>query len=157
MTIHLSCPSCGKNLSVRDEYAGQTMLCPGCSGQLTVPSGANPPDVVQPKPRREAEEPRRRPRRRRDDEDYRDTGFVPCPKCAGRRAERVLFTFWGSFYMPALLTHVRCPDCGATYNGKTGGSNLGWAIGCFTVPLIIILAILGGLAFVIFSAMTGRI
>ena len=34
--IHFSCP-CGKSLSVRDEHAGETMLCLDCDRELTIP------------------------------------------------------------------------------------------------------------------------
>src|SRR5262245_49860248 len=138
MAIEVACPQCGKRLRVRPEYAGQSMLCPSCSATITVPSGRPAAD-------RETRHPaarRRAPRRRRDpeDEDDRDydSGYAPCPKCGGREARRVTFTFWGSFYGPALLTHVRCPECGTAYNGKTGRSNLPWVIGCVTAPLLMI-------------------
>src|SRR5262249_458952 len=53
-------------------------------------------------------------------------------------------------YGPAMFTHVRCRDCGYCYNGKTGGSNLIPAVIFVAVPLIGILGILGGLAYVVF-------
>jgi hypothetical protein len=150
MAIEISCPQCAKKLRVRPEYAGAAMLCPGCSTSLTIPGG--------PGPRREDRPPEppsgRPPRRQRvvdEDDGEHDSGYKPCPKCGGRHAQRVTFTFWGSFYGPALLTHVRCPDCGTAYNGKTGGSNLIWAVGCVTLPLLGIAVIIGGLVFLVMS------
>jgi hypothetical protein len=97
----------------------------------------------------------RRPRRPRDDrdeeDDDRDEGprFKPCPHCGSRRAERVKWTAWGSFYGPALFTHVRCRKCGTTYNGRTGRSNLLAAIVFVTVPLLGILAILAAIFWIL--------
>lgn len=33
------------------------------------------------------------------------------------------FTWWGGLVGPKILTHVKCPACGAQYNGKTGKDN----------------------------------
>ena len=44
-------------------------------------------------------------------------------------------------YFTAIFKHVRCDECGATYNGKTGKSNLGPAVICVSVPLLAIAAI----------------
>jgi hypothetical protein len=43
--MNLLCPNCQKMLTVPDEFAGQTMKCPLCSGTFTVPGlpGAAPP------------------------------------------------------------------------------------------------------------------
>src|SRR5581483_10394388 len=81
-------------------------------------------DRLRTRVRAEDDEDRRRPRRHHDDrddeeEDDRDEGprFKPCPHCGSRRADRVKWTAWGSFYGPALFTHVRCRKCGTAYNG----------------------------------------
>jgi hypothetical protein len=49
--------------------------------------------------------------------------FAPCPTCGKTLAKRVSYTLWGGFIGPKLLTHVKCSQCGTTYNGKTGRSN----------------------------------
>src|SRR5262249_7864743 len=72
--------------------------------------------------------------------------FKPCPRCGGRTAERVVWTAWGSFYGPALLNHVRCLGCGYKYNGRSGRSNFVAAAIFVTVPLVLIAAIIGTLA-----------
>lgn len=77
-----------------------------------------------------------------DDETPR-TPYKPCPRCGEDGAKRVLWTAWGSFYGPALFTHVRCPGCGYAYNGKSGRSNLVPALILVAVPLLLILTILG--------------
>jgi predicted RNA-binding Zn-ribbon protein involved in translation (DUF1610 family) len=81
----------------------------------------------------------------------RRSKFKPCPNCGAYGAKRVVWTPWGSFYGPALFTHVRCPECGQGYNGKTGGSNLIPAIIFVTVPLLGILFIVGALAWFLIS------
>lgn len=84
-----------------------------------------------------------------EDEEEEDTPskkrskYKPCPRCGEVGAKRVVWTAWGSFYGPAMFTHVRCPECGYKYNGKSGRSNLIPAIIFVSVPLIIILAIFG--------------
>jgi predicted Zn finger-like uncharacterized protein len=91
-----------------------------------------------------------------DDEDDRPIrrrpAYKPCPRCGETGATRVTWTPWGSFYGPALFTHVRCPDCGYAYNGRTGRSNMIPAIIFVLVPLLGILGILGGLALLIYNA-----
>lgn len=49
--------------------------------------------------------------------------YAPCPNCECTDADKVSFTWWGGILGPALLTHVRCQECGTAYNGKTGKSN----------------------------------
>jgi DNA-directed RNA polymerase subunit RPC12/RpoP len=90
-----------------------------------------------------------------DEEEESYTEYVPCPRCGARRSERVVFTFWGSFYGPALLTHVQCPKCYYKYNGKTGKSNLIPAIIFVLVPLFLILAVIVGLVFFAFTLSNG--
>ena len=99
---------------------------------------------------------RRKPSRSRhdddleDEEDDRDEGpkYKPCPQCRGRRADRVKWTAWGSFYGPAMFTHVRCRKCGYAYNGRTGRSNILAAIVFVTVPLAGIAAIIGAIFYI---------
>ena len=88
-----------------------------------------------------------------DDEDYQEkpSKYKPCPRCGERGAKRVTWTPWGSFYGPALFTHVRCPGCGYAYNGKSGRSNLIAAIIFVSIPLLIILGIFGALGWYIHS------
>jgi len=54
MAIRLTCPECGKELSVRDELAGRRGKCPGCGGIITVPdaAGEEPALTAQPVTRR---------------------------------------------------------------------------------------------------------
>ena len=49
--------------------------------------------------------------------------YVPCPNCSARKSKLVGFTWWGGVLGPKILTHVKCPECGTAYNGKTGQSN----------------------------------
>lgn len=41
MRIQVSCPSCGKEGSVRESFAGRKLKCKACGGIITVPFGAN--------------------------------------------------------------------------------------------------------------------
>jgi predicted RNA-binding Zn-ribbon protein involved in translation (DUF1610 family) len=87
-----------------------------------------------------------------EDDDARHrpvASFKPCPRCGASNVERVTWTAWGSFYGPALFTHVRCLECGYGYNGRTGRSNLVPAIVMVAVPAILIVAIITGLLFVL--------
>lgn len=90
-----------------------------------------------------------------EDEEDEDEGrsrqrarYKPCPRCGKRGAKRVVWTFWGSFYGPALFTHVRCPECYYAYNGRTGRSNIVPAVVFVTVPLLLILGIFGFLIWI---------
>jgi len=49
--------------------------------------------------------------------------YVPCPRCGSTVVKKVSFTWWGGALGPALFCHVKCYNCGMTYNGKTGKSN----------------------------------
>ncbi len=80
-------------------------------------------------------------------------GFRPCPRCGAEGPKRVLWTPWGSFYGPALLHHVRCRECKCAYNGRTGRSNLLWAIIFVTIPSLIIAGLLTFIGFVLYRAM----
>src|SRR5258708_2089464 len=53
------------------------------------------------------------------------TEYVPCPTCSSTNVQKVSFTWWGGVLGPSLFTQVKCRDCGATFNGKTGKSNAG--------------------------------
>jgi predicted RNA-binding Zn-ribbon protein involved in translation (DUF1610 family) len=88
------------------------------------------------------DEPERRPRRK-------GVSFRPCPRCGASGPERVTWTPWGSFYGPALFTHVRCRECGYGYNGRTGGSNLVPAVLMVAIPAILIVAIILGLLYML--------
>lgn len=50
--MNLLCPNCQKMLTVAEEFAGQLMKCPLCSGTFTVPGlpGAAPPSAAEPEP-----------------------------------------------------------------------------------------------------------
>jgi len=126
-----------------------------------------------PRPREEAIEegeppPRRAGRKRPRDEDEedhdrdqrrsnrRDLAYAPCPRCGCTDATRVVWTPWGSFYGPAMFNHVRCRDCGYAYNGRSGRSNLIPAIIFVTIPLLLIIGIIGFLGVIIFGRLSGR-
>ena len=49
--------------------------------------------------------------------------YVPCPRCRLPDPEKQKFTWWGGILGPRMLSHVKCRQCGLTYNGKTGESN----------------------------------
>jgi DNA-directed RNA polymerase subunit M/transcription elongation factor TFIIS len=147
----IKCPQCSKVVRVEEPLEEAPLL------------DDDPPQLKPARPRRAAprdeDEDDDRPRRRKrvDDEgDDDDEGegegdegqekrpkkkrgkYVPCPSCGGRDASRVIWTFWGSFYGPAMFTHVRCPDCGTKYNGRNGRSNLIPAVIFVMIPLMFI-------------------
>jgi DNA-directed RNA polymerase subunit RPC12/RpoP len=98
----------------------------------------------------------RKGRRGRDDYEEEDDRprkgkYKSCPRCGARGPKKVTWTPWGSFYGPALLSHVRCQECGYAYNGRTGGSNLIPAILCVAVPLFGIIGIISFVAYTIFQ------
>lgn len=98
----------------------------------------------------------RRDRRDRDERDDRRGGkrlaYKPCPRCGCTDATKIVWTFWGSFYGPAMFNHVRCRDCGYAYNGRSGRSNLIPAIIFVTIPAVLIAGIIGFLILVLKNA-----
>ena len=160
----MKCPRCGGSVAVNP--AEPVMVEPVQDVVAAGPSPAAPPaDPTRPCPacRRDILRSARKcrycgtgldePDGDYEDDDDRPRPYKPCPRCGSPEAERVVFTFWGSFYGPALLTHVRCPECGYAYNGRTGRSNLLPAILFVAVPLILIVAILTGLAVLVVKSM----
>jgi hypothetical protein len=89
------------------------------------------------------------PSRRNKKGDRGGRKYKPCPKCGAEEPKKVKWTAWGSFYGPAMFSHVACQECGYCYNGKTGGSNLVAAIVFVTVPLIGILGIIGAIIYML--------
>ena len=65
--------------------------------------------------------------------------FAECPKCRQANARQLSFTWWGGALGPKLLNHVKCENCGAKYNGKTGQSN--------TTGIVIYSLIVGAVCF----------
>ncbi|MCA8991425.1 MAG: hypothetical protein KDA88_05580 [Planctomycetaceae bacterium] len=70
--------------------------------------------------------------------------YAPCPNCDCEDATRVGWTWWGGALGPALLTHVKCEECGTQYNGKTGKSNT-TGIVIYTVAIIGVVIVLGAI------------
>src|SRR5262245_57356581 len=65
-------------------------------------------------------------------------GWVRCPACNSDDVVRPGFTWWGGALGPRLLSHVKCNNCGHTYNGKSGQSN--------TTGIIIYSIVVGAIA-----------
>lgn len=162
-----NCPSCGRSVTVSESDRGKAMRCPDCQTTLEEPPEEEPllaeaAEAVTPHARpKPPPAPERRPMPRRvrqdeqdeedEDDDYpRRDRWKPCPRCQCPHAQRVIWTFWGSFYGPAMFSHVRCDDCGYAYNGKTGRSNATVATIFVIIPLVLILLIFGGCGFGLF-------
>ncbi len=47
MSITFTCPHCGRQTNVADQYAGQSGPCAGCGQKITIP-GAGPSPILQP-------------------------------------------------------------------------------------------------------------
>jgi ribosomal protein S27E len=174
MPISLKCHGCRSTLKVRDELAGRKVKCPRCQTVLVVPEGeevavgaaavpararsgktgriqASQPVArrkhgIRTEPGRDFE-PAPAPSRGKDGKPAKK--YKPCPKCGAEGARRVRWTAWGSFYGPAMFTHVVCPECGAGYNGKTGRSNIVPAIIFVTMPLIGIAGIICAIVYML--------
>jgi hypothetical protein len=50
MPISYSCPHCGKQFNVADQYAGQTGPCAACGQTMTIPGAMPPPGHYAPQP-----------------------------------------------------------------------------------------------------------
>jgi hypothetical protein len=178
MSISLKCHGCKSTLRVRDELAGKKVKCPRCHSVLVVPEGEEVAVGAQARQaparartgktgRIQAAQPAAKrkqgirtsptpdhddaiaPSRRGKKGGKGDRKYQPCPKCGAEDPKKVKWTAWGSFYGPAMFSHVACQECGYAYNGKTGRSNLIAAIVFVTVPLIGILGIIGAIIFML--------
>jgi ribosomal protein S27AE len=165
MTVKLTCSGCKAVLQLRDELAGKKVRCPRCAATVVVPAAEAVAEVVPeevepaddaitdaPVPRRAKAQQvpvKKASRKRRDEEAEDEQEYKPCPQCGAGGATRVIWTPWGSFYGPALFTHVRCPECGYGYNGNSGRSNLIPAIIFVAIPTLLILAIIGFVVYMI--------
>jgi hypothetical protein len=144
MPVSFPCPGCHAVLRVRDDLVGKSIQCPRCGRAVTVPAASA---GVTSRPRPAAEDPAEvEPAGGRDEAPVRRrrSRYRSCPACGAGGARRVLWTFWGSFYFTALFSHVRCPECGYAYNGRTGRSN---ALPATLITTTFALAILGVLGF----------
>ena len=169
----IPCPKCATKLRVRDAAPGKKLRCSKCQKVFEIPADEEEAAMVEEvveevEPVDDEDEDERddrrrrggnnRDRRRRDeDEDEEDdrprqSEWEPCPKCDSERIKKVKWTVWGSFYGPALLSHVRCQDCGYAYNGRSGRSNVVPAILFISVPL----AVIAGLLVWVFFIFRGR-
>jgi hypothetical protein len=77
--------------------------------------------------------------------------YVNCPRCDGDQIVKVAWTFWGGALGPALFCHVKCRDCGLTYNGKTGQSNTGpiiiYSVVAALLGIVVMFALIFGLKY----------
>jgi hypothetical protein len=144
MPTSIRCPGCNSTLRARPELAGKKVRCPKCGKPVQVPAEEEELVELTLAEEEELEEEEERPRKKA-------SKYKPCPECGATGAKRVKATWWGSFYGPALFTHVRCPECDYAYNGRTGGSNLIPAIVFVTVPLVGIIALLGLIFYLLHS------
>ncbi len=143
MTTSIRCPACQSTLRVRPELAGKRVKCPKCGKPVEVPQEEEElVEVVAVEEEELEEEEEERP-------ESKPSKYKPCPRCGAKGARKVKWTPWGSFYGPAMFTHVRCPECEYAYNGRTGGSNLIPAILFVAVPLIGILALIGFIIYIV--------
>lgn len=79
--------------------------------------------------------------------------FSPCPKCGSLAAQQMKFTWWGGVLGPKLLTHVKCPDCKTTFNGKSGKDNTKNIV-LYSVVILVGVFALFFIAFFIFAFLT---
>jgi DNA-directed RNA polymerase subunit M/transcription elongation factor TFIIS len=151
MTQAIICPNCQNSFSLPADHVGAKAPCPRCENLVAVPGGAGSEDVTAARP--SAAAPRDPVEAERDEDAPPAKGFKPCPRCGADGAKRILWAPWGSFFGPALLCHVRCPECRCKYNGRTGRSNLIPVVIFATIPTLIILVLLAYIAFVLYRAM----
>jgi len=68
--VKFNCPSCGRTLNVKDEYAGKKARCPGCKEALTVPFAPEAAEAAAAQPAAAAS---------------------ACPSCGGTLADGAVF------------------------------------------------------------------
>jgi transposase-like protein len=75
------------------------------------------------------------------------SAYMPCPKCGAANASRVGYTWWGGALGPRLMNHVKCNNCGSTFNGKTGQPN--------TTNIIIYSVVVAVIVIIVFMMLRG--
>jgi len=81
------------------------------------------------------------------DQSLNPDGYEPCPNCDEIDYTKIHFTLWGGFLFTKMLHHVRCNNCGTTYNGQTGMRNRLLPL----ISLVVIVGIIGILIVFIFA------
>lgn len=74
-------------------------------------------------------------------------GVAKCPKCGAESASKVSFTWWGGALGPKLFHVVKCHQCDARYNGRTGGKLTRTII----VYQLVVLSLTAGVMYFLFS------
>ncbi|HVS40544.1 MAG TPA: hypothetical protein VMS17_33620 [Gemmataceae bacterium] len=151
MVAILTCPNCQNRFRPPANHTGAKVACPRCEHMVAVPGETGPDEITHEKPtaRKAVRKPQVEVEVEADeDAPARKSRFEPCPRCGAEDPKRVMYTFWGSFYVPPLVNHVRCRKCKYAYNGRTGGSNLLIAIICVTIPLLLIAGIIGVIVYI---------
>jgi predicted RNA-binding Zn-ribbon protein involved in translation (DUF1610 family) len=65
MAISVACPSCERELKVKDELAGRKVKCPGCGEAVTIPASEEEEEPAVKKRRSEEEDEDDRPRKKK--------------------------------------------------------------------------------------------
>ncbi len=142
--IRFTCP-CGKSLSAREEYVGETTRCPSCERELTIPGAAG----VQAKPvsRDTADEGIRQSRRGRG--DALDEGST-ATKTSGMAITSIILGVLSLFFcsvftgLPAIIVGGLGLGAIGRSRGRLTGKGLAitgivtGGISCLLVPLIVI-------------------
>jgi predicted Zn finger-like uncharacterized protein len=154
----MKCPKCGQTIQPGVEVDADVREVQPAPGPIHEVRAGPRPVVLQPV---DDDVPEVRPKKRQREAGWAGEGegevdvrrrkpvpggYAPCPKCGNTDAERVIFTFWGSFHITNLVCHVQCPSCGTCYNGRTGRSNFLVALLCVMIPLLLIIGVIGALA-----------
>jgi len=153
MPIDCKCAACGAGFRAKDEQAGKQLKCPKCAGAVAVPAPSAPAEdnpfafdeLDRPRPKAQAPPPPpvEKPAPVEKPKLAKTPGTcAPCPHCGAQDAKKVKWTWWGSWYGPALFHSVRCLECGGGFNGKTGGTNLVPMLLFVTIPAVLIVVVL---------------
>ncbi len=66
-----------------------------------------------------------------------------CFKCGSPDFRKLSYTWWGGILGPAIFSHVKCNNCGQSFNSKTGKSN--------TVPIVIYSVVLTVILIIVYA------
>lgn len=120
--MKFQCPHCNQHLAVPDELLGQTVECPACKGQMTLPR-----PVVQPAPRPPQPQPSPPPIPKHDEPGT-------CPLCGRTKPMKKAKELYG---------HKVCKNC---RNGFANRRNFAFAVDIilWNVAFFTLAAIVGG-------------
>ncbi len=141
MPIQFQCPHCGNQMSLADQYAGQTGPCKQCGQTITIPGAAG--GVPMQGPAGPAP-------------SYPASHGNVCPKCNSTAISSGPWPWYLGTIGAIFVKAVRCQQCGHNFDARKPQADIGkrkliLALVINGIGGLGILAVIGGLALMIMN------